>query len=96
MFKVLGLLIFGFVAGYILRSVPVLEKLEKTISWTVLFMLFVFGISIGMNETLIQNLGRFGSQAALLAVCGVFGSLLASYFVYRLLYKKEGGQEDEE
>ena len=96
MFKVLGLLIFGFVAGYILRSFSILEKLEKTISWTVLLMLFVFGISIGMNETLIQNLGRFGSQAALLAVFGVIGSLLASFFVYRLFYKNEGGQEDEE
>ena len=42
-------------------------------------MLFVFGITIGANKTLVDNIGDFGLQAALLAGCGVLGSLLASY-----------------
>ena len=95
MFKVLSLLVTGFLVGYLLRRFPVLEKLETSISWTVLLMLFVFGISIGMNETLLQNLGRFGSQAALLAVFGVAGSLLSSYIAYHIFYR-EGGKNHEE
>lgn len=95
MFKVLGVLLCGFAAGYLLRNVSILEKLEKTISGTVLVMLFVFGLSIGMNQELVQNLGRFGGQAAVLAVFGVVGSLLASLFAYRVFFVKKEGEEDE-
>ena len=56
-------------------------------------MLFVFGITIGANKTLVDNIGDFGLQAALLAGCGVLGSLLASYIAYKFLSEKGDGDE---
>ena len=51
-------------------------------------MLFIFGITIGADKNIINNIGNFGLQAVLLAVCGVLGSLFASYLAYRILSKK--------
>ena len=56
-------------------------------------MLFVFGVTIGANKTLVDNIGDFGLQAALLAVCGVLGSLLASYLAFKVLSGKGGNDE---
>ena len=58
-------------------------------------MLFIFGMSIGANKSLLADIGQFGVQAVILAVCGVAGSLVASYFAYCLFAKKEGGKKDE-
>ena len=88
MFIVLGLLCVGIAAGYLLRHAPICGGLERSISYTIFVMLFVFGISIGANRALLRDLGEFGAQAALLAVCGVAGSLLASYIAYRLFIRK--------
>lgn len=51
-------------------------------------MLFVFGVSIGANHELMDNLGRYGTHAVILALFGVAGSLLSSYLACRIMYKK--------
>ncbi len=93
MFKILFLLIIGICVGYLFRKVEILQKVEKTISLTIFFMLFVFGVSIGSNDELVGNLGKYGFQAMVLAVFGVVGSLLASFFAYRILFKKGENHE---
>ena len=80
--------------GYAFRHISALHKVEKTISLTVFFMLFVFGLSIGSNDELMNNLGKYGYQAFILAVFGVAGSLLASYLAYRFVFKKGGHNEE--
>lgn len=94
MFYVLLLLMAGIATGYLFRRVKVLHKVEKTISLTIFCMLFVFGVSIGSNDELIGNLGKFGYQAVILAVVGTVGSLCASCLVYRLLFRKGGSDEE--
>lgn len=56
-------------------------------------MLFIFGITIGANQSLLNNIGEFGIQAAILAICGVLGSLVASFIAYKLFIKKGGLNE---
>ena len=51
---------------------------------------FVLGISIGSNSLIINNLGRFGWQAAILATLSILGSMLASFLVFHLFFKKGG------
>lgn len=94
MFNVLILLLLGIASGYIFRNVGVLKNIDKSVSATVLLMLFVFGVSIGTNDELINNLGRYGVHAAILASFGTAGSLLASYFACKVLFgkKKKGGK----
>ncbi len=93
MFKILFLLFAGIGVGYTFRRVSFLHKVETTISLTVFFMLFVFGLSIGSNDKLMDNLGKYGYQAFILALFGVVGSLLASYLAYRFVFKKGGHNE---
>lgn len=93
MFKILFLLFTGIGLGYLFRRVSILQKVEKTISLTVFFMLFMFGLTIGSNDELVSNLAKYGYQAAILAVFGVVGSLLASYLAYRFVFKKGGNHE---
>ena len=73
--------------------VPAFKGLEHSISYTIFAMLFIFGITIGANQSLLNNIGEFGIQAAILAICGVLGSLVASFIAYKLFIKKGGLNE---
>ena len=79
--------------GYLCRHVPAFKGLEHSISYTIFAMLFIFGITIGANQSLLNNIGEFGIQAAILAICGVLGSLVASFIAYKLFIKKGGLNE---
>ena len=89
MFIILGLLGLGISVGYLCRHVPAFKGLEHSISYTI----FIFGITIGANQSLLNNIGEFGIQAAILAICGVLGSLVASFIAYKLFIKKGGLNE---
>ena len=45
------------------------------------------------QQSLLNNIGEFGIQAAILAICGVLGSLVASFIAYKLFIKKGGLNE---
>lgn len=94
MFIILGLLGLGISVGYLCRHVPAFKGLEHSISYTIFAMLFIFGITIGANQSLLNNIGEFGIQAAILAICGVLGSLVASFIAYKLFIKKGGLNEN--
>ena len=82
----------GIGIGYVLRNLQFLQKIEKSTSLTIFLLLFVLGISIGSNSLIINNLGRFGWQAAILATLSILGSMLASFLVFHLFFKKGGKQ----
>ena len=82
----------GIGIGYGLRNWSILQKTEKTISLTIFLLLFILGVSIGSNSLIVNNLGKFGWQAIILAVSGVLGSLLAARLVLQLFFKKGGKQ----
>ena len=82
----------GIGIGYLLRDLRFLQKVEKSISLTIFLLLFILGVSIGSNSLIVNNLGKFGWQAIILAVSGVLGSLLAARLVLQLFFKKGGKQ----
>lgn len=90
MFKVLSFMFLGILLGYLFKNVSFLRKTEKTISITILALLFILGLSVGENEMIINNLGKYGKQAALLATLSLAGSLFATVFISKLL--KKGGK----
>ena len=55
-------------------------------------LLFILGVSIGSNSLIVNNLGKFGKQAIILAISGVLGSLIAARLVLQLFFKKGGEQ----
>lgn len=57
------------------------ENIEKSTSLTIAALLFVLGLSIGSNRLIVENLGRVGWQAAILAVLSLAGSIVAARIV---------------
>ncbi len=93
MFNVIGFMFTGITLGYLFRNISLLQKTEKTISLTVITLLFVLGISVGSNPVIINNLGKFGWQAAIIAISATCGSILASWVVLKCFFKQEGGEQ---
>ena len=89
MFSIISIMFLGIGIGYLLRNLKFLEKVEKSTSLTIFLLLFVLGLSIGSNS-LIVNLGKFGWQAIVLATSSILDSMLASFLVLRLFFKKGG------
>lgn len=88
MFIVIGIMFGGIAVGYLLRKVEFLQKIGKPISYTILLLLFLLGISVGGNEAIVTNLVSLGGQAFLLAFAGTVGSVLAAWGVYHLFFKE--------
>lgn len=89
MFNVICTMLAGIVIGYLFRKFEFLQKTEKSIPCTIVALLFVLGLSVGSNHLIINNLWRFGWQAAVLASAGLLGSMCAARIVYTLWFKKE-------
>ena len=92
MFTIISIMFTGIVIGYLLRDLRFLQKVEKSISLTIFLLLFVLGLSIGSNSLIINNIGKFGWQAIVLATLSILGSLLASFLVFHLFFKKGGNE----
>ena len=60
----------------------------KPISYTILLLLFLLGISVGANESIVNNLTTLGGQALLIASAGTLGSVLAAWGVYHFFFKE--------
>ena len=93
MFTVILVMAAGVATGYVLRRLPLLQRVERTTSLTILLLLFILGLSVGSNRLIVDNLARFGWQAALRAGAGLAGSVLAAVVVARL-WLNDGRKED--
>lgn len=92
MFTVIGIMFCGIAVGYLLRRIEWLQGIGKPISYTILLLLFLLGISVGANEAIVNNLSTLGGQALLIASAGTIGSLLAAWAVYNLFFKERSRQ----
>lgn len=92
MFTVIGIMFGGIAIGYLLRKVEILQKIGKLISYTILLLLFLLGISVGSNEAIVNNLATLGVQAFLIALAGTMGSVLAAWAVYHFFFKERSGK----
>lgn len=89
MFIVIGIMFGGIAIGYLLRKVELLQKIGKPISYTILLLLFLLGLSVGGNRDIINNLPVLGGQAFLIAFSGTLGSVLAAWIVYHYFFKEK-------
>ena len=83
----------GAMIGYPLRNKTEIHKIPALIHIVVCTLLFLLGLSIGLNKALVSNFGYFCSQAAVIATLSVFGSISASILVYNIFFKKGDNHE---
>lgn len=88
MFIIIGIMFTGVAIGYLFKNLSFLRNTEKTISYTIILLLFILGLSIGSNKLIIDNLAAFGWQAAVIAFSATCGSILASWMTLKLFFKK--------
>ena len=55
MFSIISTMFLGIGIGYVLRNWSILQKTEKTISLTIFLLLFILGVSIGSNRTILVS-----------------------------------------
>lgn len=83
MFTVIFITAFGVLAGYLLRHFRGMQHINRSITFTIWFMLFVLGISVGENQLIVKNLWRFGVQALFIGSASVAGSVLVAFLLHR-------------
>ena len=89
MFKILFLLLLGVGIGYLMRNIRGIQKVDHTAHYTIIILLFIFGVSIGANHDLMSNIGYFAWQAFVIAVFGMIGSFGTAYVFNRFINNKE-------
>lgn len=94
MLTLIAVMLLGTGVGYALRRVPCLQSLGAPISATIWVLLFLMGVGIGGNQTLLANLGGLGGDAFLLAFAATLGSVCTAALVWRFFFKpRPGGQK---
>lgn len=88
MFSIICTMLAGIGIGRFLHDGKFLKNIEKSTSLTIAALLFVLGLSIGSNRLIVENLGRVGWQAAILAVLSLAGSIVAARIVFQLFFEK--------
>lgn len=85
--SLLELMLTGMLLGYLLRSKR-LSWIHKIITLLIWILLFLLGIDVGGNESIIKGLHTLGLEAVVITVAAVIGSTLCAWGLWYLLYSK--------
>lgn len=85
MFTIIGIMLTGMLVGYLLRSKR-LSWIHKVITLLIWLLLFLLGIDVGGNETIIRSLHAIGLEALAITFAAVAGSVLAAWGLWYLIY----------
>jgi uncharacterized membrane protein YbjE (DUF340 family) len=86
MLTVVGLMLSGVVAGYFLRNrnMKWVSRMVMALIWVLLFLL---GIEVGANDSIINGLHTIGLEALLITVFALAGSLLGAWALWSWINK---------
>lgn len=87
MFTVIGLMLAGMLAGYVLRRkrLAVIQPAITVLIWALLYLL---GVEVGGNEAIINSLHTLGMEAAVMTLGGTLGSVTAALLLWKALARR--------
>ena len=88
MFTFVSLMAIGAFIGYPLRHKKLINQLPFLIHLVVCLLLFLLGVTVGLNKLIISNLTYFCEQAIVISLLSIVGSIFASILVYQFFFKK--------
>ncbi len=91
MFIIIGIMLTGMLLGYLLRSKR-LTWIHKIITLLIWSLLFLLGIDVGGNETIIKGLPTLDWKPSS-SLAAVIGSTLCAWGLWYLLYIRNKGKE---
>ena len=86
----ISIMAVGVHIRYPLRHKSQVRKITPLIHFVVCLLLFLLGLSIGLNRLIIDNLGYFCGQAAVISSLSILGSMMDSLAVYHIFFKGNG------
>ncbi|MEX1382945.1 LysO family transporter [Lutibacter sp.] len=87
MIPVLLLMTIGLIIGYVLRNkIKFILISNKATTLIIYMLLFLLGIGVGLNKTIVSNMTNIGLQAILITFGAVLGSLIFAYITYKLFF----------
>lgn len=87
MLIVIGLMVSGILLGYLFRERN-LKFIQKLITWAIFILLFLLGLSVGVNDQIMDNLDTIGMDALLITFGAVAGSILCAWGIYKFYFFK--------
>lgn len=83
----IGLIAGGVPAGWVLRNnIRAIRLVNSFLSWTVRIMLFLLGLALGLDDTLIGQLESLGLYAAVISSLSVAGCFAAAHLLGRFVF----------
>ncbi|MEI8205046.1 MAG: LysO family transporter [Bacteroidota bacterium] len=84
MYIVLLFMFAGIISGYLFRKrkFRFMNQLILTLIWALLFLL---GIEVGMNDTVVRKFASLGLEAAVIAVAATLGSVVGAKLLWKSL-----------
>lgn len=90
MFTVIIIMFSGILVGLLLNKKNIKVKyLEKFTNLAIYLLLFLLGLSVGTNKTIIENFDKIGFSALLITLGTLLGSLILALFTYKIWFKNE-------
>lgn len=91
MFVVISVMLAGIAVGYLLRrwKLRFIHGLILTLIWLLLFLL---GLEVGTNETVVRQFGNLGFEAFILASAATLGSVLAAWLLWVSFKRKSASK----
>ena len=74
MFIIIGIMLTGMALGFIFRNKQ-LKFIHKLITILVWILLFLLGTDVGSNDTIINGLHTIGTDALIITISAVLGSV---------------------
>lgn len=84
MFVVIGLMLTGVLIGWVTRK-HCLKFLQQIIPVFIWLLLFLLGVEVGDNDTILRGLHTIGIEALVLTLGGTLGSVLAASLLWNIL-----------
>jgi len=82
-------IVAGIAAGFLLKDKEnILGVFEKASSVTIYFLLFLMGLAVGTNSTVLTSFPKVGKIAIILTFGALSGSILFSCIIDRLFFRE--------
>lgn len=80
---VLLLMLAGILCGYLFRNYEKFKLINDRLTGIAIYaLLFLLGISVGTNKTIIQNIHVLGINALIITTGSIIGSVVFLWFIY--------------
>ena len=88
MFTVMLVMVAGILFGWLLRGrkLPFLSKVINVLIWILLFLL---GVEVGGDETIVKGIATLGVEGIMIALAGVAGAALLAWGLWVWSRNKE-------